>query len=414
MKKKLTICLLSYRSNPHCGGQGIYIANLSKALLELGHDVDVISGQPYPILVKGVCLKKLPSLNLIDEDRFWPKKWWQVFYSWINFKEWIDTRCGKFAEPAAFGRRVLRFLKKQDKHYDIIHDNQTLSKSSLIIQQQFKGFVSTIHHPISKDFKFELMSANTWFKKWSLRQWYSFVETQKHVAAQLKHVITVSNHSKNDIKNEFQVKDTAMDTIPVGIEFELFKYDQSISKKKYELISFANSIQPMKGLTYLLEAVAQCKTLFPELHLKLIHNSPLSVQSQRMIDQLNLAGSVSICKQLSPDELVNQYNEATMLVVPSLYEGFCIPALESIACGTPVVGTRVGALSEIVRTAGVIVSPGNSNELARGIQMVLEKPSYYLAETKKIQHECKQRYDWPAVAYQTTAVYDKILHHANH
>ena len=124
MKKPLHICLLSYRSNPSCGGQGIYIKELSRHLVDRGHQVDVISGEPYPHLDNRVHLIKLPGLNLLDQARFLPKQWWLLLTSFTALIEWFETVTGKFAEPKAFGKRVLK--RFYEAHSNILYSNLIL------------------------------------------------------------------------------------------------------------------------------------------------------------------------------------------------------------------------------------------------------------------------------------------------
>jgi glycosyltransferase involved in cell wall biosynthesis len=149
--RPLRIALLGYRSAPFSGGQGVYLRYLSQALQALGHHVTVVSGPPYPHLVEGVELVKLPSLDLYSRDL------WSVgpqeLRNRLGRKEWLSKLSGGFAEPWAFGERARDWLLENANHFDVIHDNQTLAPGILDLQKAGLPVVTTIHHPITRDLR---------------------------------------------------------------------------------------------------------------------------------------------------------------------------------------------------------------------------------------------------------------------
>jgi glycosyltransferase involved in cell wall biosynthesis len=126
--KPLRIALLGYRSQPYGGGQGVYLKYLSKALVEAGHHVDVISGPPYPHLDSRVRLIELPSLDLFENGLVSLRP--RHLSSLTNIIEWTSKLTGGFAEPYTFGRRAVKYLKQHGHNYDLIHDNQSLSRNA--------------------------------------------------------------------------------------------------------------------------------------------------------------------------------------------------------------------------------------------------------------------------------------------
>src|SRR3978361_31750 len=109
----MRIALLSYRSKPHCGGQGIYIRHLSRELVALGHSVEVISGQPSPALDPGVALTKVPSLDLYREpDPFRVPKL-REFRDRIDVEEFATMCTAGFPEPKTFSSRAARLLRER-------------------------------------------------------------------------------------------------------------------------------------------------------------------------------------------------------------------------------------------------------------------------------------------------------------
>ena len=230
--KKLKIALLSYRSKPFSGGQGIYVKYLSKALYDLGHEIDVFSGPPYPDLDPKIKLVKIPSLGLYEKK----SKFYDVnpieLLNPINFFEWLSVNSGGFPEPYTFGKRIKKILKKNLHKYDVIHDNQSLAYELLFFQKK-KPLVTTIHHPISLDLAYQLQSTNDIFLKLLMRRWHSFLVMQKFVAKRLKKIVVPSNSSMDDIKNEFRVDKKKMERVMNGIDLKIFYPDS----KEYSFLN---------------------------------------------------------------------------------------------------------------------------------------------------------------------------------
>ena len=120
--KKLRIAFLSYRSNPYSGGQGIYVKYVTKALADLGHEVTVFSGPPYPELDSRVKLEVVPSLDLYSKDSKFKDVNLKDLLIPINFFEWLSINSGGFAEPYTFGKRIKKILKNRLNEFDVIHD----------------------------------------------------------------------------------------------------------------------------------------------------------------------------------------------------------------------------------------------------------------------------------------------------
>ncbi|MBT4492901.1 MAG: glycosyltransferase, partial [Gammaproteobacteria bacterium] len=204
-KRPLKICLLGYRSNPYSGGQGIYIKYLSKALIDAGHQVDVISGQPYPELDDRVRLIKLPSLNLFEAKNHVTALRPRHLLSYTDLFEWFSMLTGGFSEPYTFGRRLVEYFRKHQPDYDIVHDNQSLCYGTLKLQQMGIPILTTVHHPITSDRKIALQNTRSLRLKLLIRRWHYFLRMQKKVVGQLDHLVTVSEASRRDISDDFDV-----------------------------------------------------------------------------------------------------------------------------------------------------------------------------------------------------------------
>lgn len=408
-KAGLRICLLGYRSHPFVGGQGIYVKYLSEALADAGHKVDVISGPPYPDLDERIGLIKMPSLDLFAAKNHATALRPKHLKSYSDVFEWWSMLTGGFAEPYTFSRRVAKYLKIHGKRYDLVHDNQCLGYGLLSIQKRGLPVVATVHHPITRDRELALDAAPNWRQRILVRRWHSFLRMQKHVVQKLSHIVTVSEQSRKDISEAFDRPESKIDLVYNGIDTETFKPNDAFKTKPMQLITTASADQPLKGLRYLLDAVANLKPAFPNLNLLVVGKLKEGGQTARQLKRLQLGDSVRFVSGISTEELVQHYNESVIAVSPSLYEGFGLPAGEAMACGTPVVSSDGGALPEIVGKAGVVVKAGDSAQLAQAISVLLKDPK----RAEKMGKVCRQHivdnFSWAVAAKQFTEFYHQVL-----
>ncbi len=406
-EKPLRICLLSYRSNPHCGGQGGYVRNLSRALVRLGHRVDVLSGQPYPELADGVGLVKIPSLDLYNaEDPFRVPKVRELG-DWINLNEWISTSTMGFPEPHTFGLRAWKYLKRRMNRYDIIHDNQSLSYGLWAIQRR-KATVATIHHPITVDRDIAVASEPDFWKKLKHLRWYSFLGMQKRVSRTLPHIITVSGCAQKDICREFDLSADRFSIIPNGINTDLFYPVSGIKREKNRIIVTNSADTPLKGLHYLLQAVYAIRQT-RDIRLVVVGKPKKDSIVSRMIRSLDLSDSIVFTGRISCKEFVRQYARATMAVIPSVYEGFGLPAGEAMACGVPVISTTGGALPEVVGDAGLLVPPADPGALQDAILRLMNDPELAASYGKAGYDRVQRHLTWEAAAQRTVEAYRKAI-----
>ncbi len=369
-EQPLRIAYLSYRGKPHVGGQGVYTRHLTKALVDLGHHVEVLGGQPYPELDPRVTLRKLPSLDIYNDQ--YPMRMpgvWEL-KSWPDWVEVAQFTAGSFPEPLAFSLRAWRELRARRAEFDIVHDNQCLGYGLLLMERDGMPVVATIHHPISVDRRLELEHARSRYERFTKRRWYGFTRMQARVAARLPRIITVSENSFRDIVDEFGVDPDHMAVIPVGVDIELFKPRPGVAVVPGRIITTASADVPLKGLRYLLEALAKVRVERPEAHLVLIGRRKVGGPSDDVIAALGLEEHVSFVSGVTEDRIIELYAEAELAVVPSLYEGFSLPAIEAQSCGVPLVATTGGAIPEVVGRDGdtaALVPPGDSDALAAAL-----------------------------------------------
>ena len=404
---KLKVALLSYRSNPYSGGQGIYITHLSKALIELGHKVTVFSGPPYPILNSKVDLVKVPSLDLYSRLNKFSEVSLIELMDPLNFFEWLSINSGGFAEPYTFGKRLKKILKERLKEFDVVHDNQSLCYELLDFQKKVP-LVTTIHHPISKDLKYELQSIDSIFLKLLKIRWHSFLKMQMYVAKRLKKIIVPSLSSKKNIEEDFKVKNKNMSVILNGIDSSIFFPDQEKTVKR-RLVTIASADVPLKGLDFLLEAFARLLNHFSDLELYVIGSFSKGGHTDRKIKNLKIEKKVFFKNDLGFDEVREIYCSADIVVVPSLYEGFGFAVGEAMACKKAVVTTNGGAIPEVIGDCGIVVEAGSSEQLEKGILKLFKDENLKNELAQKGYQRAMDQLSWMKVASQVTDVYEDAI-----
>ena len=406
----LRIALLGYRSNPFSGGQGIYIKYLASALAEAGHQVDVISGEPYPLLIDPrIRLIKLPGLNLFEADNHITALRPRHLRSATDTFEWLSMATGGFPEPYTFGRRVAEYLSNNGHHYDIVHDNQSLSWGVLGLQQSGLPLLTTIHHPITSDRDIALNHATDWRQRLLIRRWHHFLKMQNAVAGQLRHIVTVSECSKKDICRAFSIDPARIHVILNGIDGQTFRPEPQIARNPWQLITTASADAPLKGTQHLIPAFANLVKRYPKLKLVFIGKPKPGGRTEQLISRYQLAERIRFVHGISADEIRVLYASSSIAVVPSEYEGFGLPAGEAMACGVPLVSTTGGALPEVVGDAGKIVPTKDPAALERAIGELLDSP----AEREHFASAGRQRilaeFSWEKVAAEMTVLYQQII-----
>ena len=409
----MKIGLLSYRSHPYSGGQGIYIKHLSKALKDLGHHVSVLSGPPYPELDNEIKLIKIPSLGMFETDNrvklFSPK----LFLSPLDLYEWFTVMTGGFPEPYTYGKRAYNFLKKNKDSFDVILDNQCLATSLIDIQDMFPLAV-TIHHPITKDHKLEMESANNWKEKLSSIRWHNFLPMQKKVAPKLKKIITVSDASKQDIIKEFQVSTDSIEVILNGIDIHTFKPGPVELVKKNNIITTASADIPLKGLKYLITALPGIIKIFPKTKLTVIGKSPNNSEVSELIDALDLGDFITFRSGISESQIVDLYHSSEIAVIPSLYEGFGFGAGEAMACGVPLVTTHSGGLKDVVGDCALEISPASSEEIENAVTKLFNNHELKRELALKGRERMETKFDWKIAANSYVKTFRKVIEEFNH
>lgn len=407
--RSLRIALLSYRSEPYCGGQGVYVRHLSRALRDRGHLVDVLSGEPYPELDPGVGLVPLPGMNCYGYPRFRDALADRGLRSPRDLREWLGIVSGGFPEPRLFGERARDWLLARAGEYDLVHDNQSLSYGLLQLQKRGFPVVSTIHHPITRDLRHALHKEERWGVRLLIRRWHGFLRMQKRVARGLGRIVTVSGASRRDIEQDFGVPAAQMEVVPNGVDTGIFRARTDISPHPLRIMATASADVPLKGVAYLLRAVDLLRRELPGVELRVLGKCGENGSTARLIRELDLQDRVSFCSGLSREEVAAEYARASVAVVPSLYEGFGLPAVEAMACGRPLVATTGGALPEVVGDAGELVPPADADALAEATGRILRQPEYAGDLARRARQRVENSFTWDCAAEKMEAVYRGLL-----
>jgi glycosyltransferase involved in cell wall biosynthesis len=409
---RLRVAYLVYRGNPRCGGQGVYTRYLTRELVALGHEVTVFSGPPYPELDEGVGFVPVPSLDLYrDPDPFRIPRL-EEMRDWVDWYEVAVMCTAGFPEPRTFTLRARRLLAARRGEFDLVHDNQSLGSGLLGMMRDGWPLLATIHHPITVDRELDLSHAESWQRRLALRRWYGFVRMQRRVARRVPRVVTVSQSSRRDVAEQLGVPASRIAVVPVGVDERVFRPRPDVARVPGRLMTTASADVPMKGLVPLLEALARLRAERPDAHLVVVGRLREGSRVPAVLSRLDLERAVQFVSGVSEERLVGLYGEAEVAVVPSLYEGFSLPAVEAMACGVPVVATTGGALPEVCGPDGqsaLLVPPGDPGALARALSRLLGDAVLRARLGEAGRRRTLERFTWPVTARGTAEQYRALL-----
>jgi len=409
------VAFLCYRGNMKSGGQGVYLHALTRELAALGCEIDVFVGPPYPCELPWARVFRLPN------QMFWGKRFdkrpgafldrerpWSIFRP-LDFFEFAVTRFGFLPEPFAFSARAAVALQRELRRgarYDLVHDVQSLGYGLLWLQALGLPVVTTIHHPLSIDLRSSLARDQTFRERKGSLTFYP-VRTQARVARRLAGVLTSSGASRDAIARDFRVRPERIVDVRNGVELPAAA-ERRARPRRTELLFVGRCGDPNKGLEFLLQALA----LLPhDVELRVLDGRPFGTPLDDALRELRLESRVRFSGKVSEPELQRAYRDAAAVVLPSLFEGFGLPAIEALAAGTPVVATRAGALPELIEDAGAgrLVPPRDPPALAKAIAEVLERWDEAHAEALAARPRLEEVFGWRPTAERTLAVYRRVL-----
>ncbi|MFH0244558.1 glycosyltransferase family 4 protein [Streptomyces sp. HK10] len=412
--RSLRIALLTYKGNPFCGGQGVYVRHLSRELARLGHRVEVIGAQPYPVLDREdglpgeIALTRLPSLDLYRQPDPFRNPGPGEYRDWVDALEVATMRTGGFPEPLTFSLRARRHLAARRGEFDVVHDNQTLGYGLLGLDRLGFPLVTTVHHPITVDRRLDLAAAEGWRRRVSVRRWYGFTRMQKRVARRLPTVLTVSGSSRREITEDLGVLPERVHVVPIGADTRLFSPDAAVPEIPGRIVTTSSADVPLKGLVHLVEALAKVRTEHQSAHLVVVGKRPEKGPVAEAMERYGLGGAVEFVKGISDRELAGLVRGAQIACVPSLYEGFSLPAAEAMATGTPLVATTGGAIPEVAGPDGetcLAVEPADAGALAAALGRLLGDAELRARLGAAGRERVLRRFTWEQAARGTVEHY---------
>ncbi|PWE17066.1 glycosyltransferase family 1 protein [Marinicauda salina] len=406
------VLVSSYRSAPHVGGQGVYVRELSRALAEAGCEVSVASGPPWPDLVPGVELIKLPSLDLFAEDNAFLALRWRHLRSRADRGEWLAHNTGAFGEMTAFARRLDEFLRREGDRFDVVHDNQTLAPGMVEISRRMP-VITTLHHPIAIDRDFAVAGADRWWKRLLTQRWHDFVDTQAATARRLPRFLSVSEAARRGYAERCGVDPAKIAVAHNGIDHDSFRPDPATPREADHLVALASADVPIKGLDVIVSALALVAPDRPDLRLTVI-GALREGPTKRMLERTGLVDRVAFVSGLSREAVADLYRRATVFVSASRFEGFGFPAAEAMACGAPVIVSDGGALPEVAGDAGLVTPVGDAPALADAMTRVLDDPALQARMSEAGARRARDAFRWRDHAAAAMALYDAALEETAH
>ena len=416
----MKICFIMYQGNMYSGGQGVYLHYITRELVKAGHDVHVISGRPHPKLTPGVVHHPLHTysfwafLDGRDEHAYDHAHNPLAFFHPWNFYEFAATRSSLASLFFTFSVRAymkLEEIEREHGPFDLVHDNQTLGYGILAMKRLAgKRVVASLHHPLAIDKANNLREARSLPARVIKELWFPW-RMQSIVANGIDLVLTGSRNSAESVSRSMDIPLSHIRQTPYGVDHEVMRPLPDARRVPRTILFVGDSEDRNKGARYLIEA---CARLQHEIDFTLLFKDKKE-KDMKVVPPLvwkhGLKRFVEYIPRLTTDELVRLYNSAQVVVSPSLYEGFGLPAAEAMACGAAVVATTAGAFPEFIDNGrtGILVPPGDAEALAAAIKALLLDPERCLAMGAAASESIRTNFTWERTARETLDVYSEVL-----
>jgi glycosyltransferase involved in cell wall biosynthesis len=219
-------------------------------------------------------------------------------------------------------------------------------------------------------------------------------------------ILCISESTKRDLLDRYPSLENRVTVTHLATEFQesYINQEATIPSRPYYL--YVGARGGYKNFDQLLIAFSKMINKFPDLLLCVV-GSPFTQEEYNRITELNLSQNIEHYGAVTDGQLAKLYNSSIAFVYPSLYEGFGIPPLEAMACGTVVIGSNVSSIPEVVEDAGLLFNPKSTDELVDQLLFVLENPNQRDFLIKKGKQQV-QKFSWEKTTEQTVRVYKSL------
>jgi len=301
----------------------VYTKHLTRELAGLGHEVTVFAGQPYPEVTDGVELVRVPSLDLYREPEPFRLPRAREIESPTDLLEVATMWTGGFPEPRTFSLRARQVLRSRLGEHDVVHDDQSLGTGLLQMMSDGWAVTSSIHHPVTVDRALDLEHAPSRRRRVQLRRWYGFTAMQAKVARRLPRVLTVSESSRRDLVEQLGVDPSRVAVVPIGVDPNLHRPRPSVARVEGRVMTTASADVPMKGLVFLLEALAKVRTDHPSAHLVVVGRLRSDSRVAPVVERLDLGDAVRFVAETLPENhaMLAVFDDLGLAVARASHDG---------------------------------------------------------------------------------------------
>ena len=396
----MNIAIISFHGCPvarlgekDTGGMNVYVLNLAKELGELGHTVDVFTRFHDPSDPRKVDMG--PGATLIHVEAGPPGQ------EKADLPMYIDEFVAKVSSTEI----------SEGRSYDIVHSNYWLSgKAGSILSTRWKTPHVVTFHTLAKT----KLRARVGERESDLR-----ISVEQEVMYESTDILVLTQAEKMDLENLYRICPEKVSVIPAGVDTDIFypvpklKARIALGLPDKETIMYAGRVEPIKGLDILLDSFKILDET-RDVHLVVVGGR---LSGDRELDalrrrskELGILEKITFTGSVDQSELGCYYSAADVFVLPSHYESFGFVALEAMACGTPVVASRVGGIPSFVDNGetGYLINWRSAVPFADRIEMLLENADLrnFMSETA---HGKANSMNWSIVASEVADYYCRLV-----
>jgi len=386
-------CPVARLGEKDTGGMNVYVLQVAKELAERGYLVDVYTRCHDP--------QDPQVVELADGAR--------VVH--IKAGPYDTTKESLYEYIPEFLSNLHRFQQSAGVVYDLIHSHYWLSgRVGVILSQRWKVPHVVTFHTLAKT-KLRARAGEI------EPQWR--ISAEKIVSQSADAIVVTTAQEQEDLSRLYGIAPSKVHVIPAGVDLELFRpvdkdeARQALGLREDKVILYVGRIEPLKGLDVLVGALPLLED--PEnTRLLVVGGKPgQDAELKRLksfADGLGIGGKVTFTGAVEQDRLPVYYGAADAFVLPSYYESFGLVALEAMACGTPVVVSRVGGLKTFIKNGetGYLIPWHCPEPFAQRLDMLLENPSL----REKMGNAARAdalKMSWRGVAEQTSEFYTSLV-----